>query len=133
MPSIQIEAQFSSNKLLEVVDQFSQKELDQFVSAVIALRARRQAPSLPKRESELLMRINQHLPAEVQARFDELVIKRQEETLTHDEHEELMRLIEQVEASDVERLKALAELAQFRGISIDELMNQLGIRPPEYA
>jgi hypothetical protein len=84
-------------------------------------------------EPELLMKINQRLPAALQARFDELVARRQDEILTIEEHEELLRLTEQVEFMDVTRIEALAELAQLRGISVDELMNQLGIRPPEYA
>jgi len=131
MPSIQIEAQISRNKLLEAVGQFSLSELEDFVAEVITLRAKRQAPSLSRRESELLTKINQHLTAELQDRFDELVIKRQEEILTTVEHAELLTLTEQVERIDVERIEALAQLAKLRGISVDELMDQLGIKPPE--
>lgn len=116
---------------MEAVGQFSQTEFEQFVEEVIALRARRRAPSLPHPESELLMKINQQLPTDVQGRFDELVTKRQDEALTTEEHEELLRLIEQVEAGDVTRIEALAELAQLRGLSLDELMDQLGIQTPE--
>ncbi len=132
MPSIQVEAQLSHNKLLEAVSQFSYTELEQFVAEVIALRAKRQTPSLPRRESELLMKINQYLSEDLQARFDELVAKRQDESLTPEEHNELLRLIEQVESIDAARIEALAELAQLRGVSVDELMDQLGIEPPEY-
>jgi len=131
MPDIQIEAQTSRNKLLETVGQFSLPELEDFVAEVIALRAKRQAPTLSRRESELLIKINQHLPADLQARFDELVARRQDEILTTEEHKELLRLIEQVERFDVARIEALAQLAQLRGISVDELMEQLGIKPPE--
>ena len=132
MPSIQVEAQLSHNKLLEAVGQFNATELEQFVAEVIALRAKRQAPSLSRQESELLMRINQHLSADLQARFDELVARRQDETLSNDEHEELLRLTEQVENMDVVRIEALARLAQLRGISVDDLMDQLGVKTPEY-
>jgi len=131
MPSIQVEAQLSPNKLLEVIGQFSQTELDQFLAEVITLRAKRQAPSLSRRESELLAKINQHLTAELQGRFEELVAKRQDEILTPEEHEELLRLTEQAEHIDVERIEALAQLAKLRGISVDKLMDQLGIKPPE--
>jgi hypothetical protein len=131
MPSIQVETQLSHNKLLETIGQFTQTELDQFVAEVITLRAKRQAPSLSRRESELLAKINQHLTAELQARFDELVAKRQDESLTTAEHEELITLTEPVERIDVEGIEALAQLAKLREISVDELMNQLGIKPPE--
>jgi len=82
-------------------------------------------------ESELLMKINQRLPAALQTRFDELVARRQDEILTTEEHEELLCLIEQVERMDVVRIKALAQLAKLRGITLDELMEQLNIRAAE--
>jgi len=130
MPSVQVEANLSHNKLLEAVGQFSQVELEQFVEEVIVLRAKRQVPSLPRRESELLLKINQQLPARAQARFDKLAAKRRDEVLTSEEHEELLRLIEQVEVNDVIRIEALAQLAELRGLSLDELMSQLGIQTP---
>lgn len=84
-------------------------------------------------ESELLMKINQSLPTALQTRFDELVSRRQDEILTTEEHEELLLLIEQVERMEVVRIKALTQLARFRGISANELMDQFGIQAPEYA
>ena len=84
-------------------------------------------------ESELLMKINQSLPTALQTRFDELVSRRQDEILTTEEHEELLLLIEQVERMDVVRIKALTQLARFRGISANALMDQFGIQVPEYA
>lgn len=95
------------------------------------LHAKGKASSLPRLESELLMKINQQLPQHTQARFDELVAKRRDEVLTSEEHEELLHVIEQVEANDVTHIEALAQLAQHRGLSLDELMHQLGIQAPE--
>jgi hypothetical protein len=131
MTNVQVETPLTHNALLETIGQFSQAELEQFVGEVLALRAKRQAPSLPSRESELLLKINHHLSPELQARFDELVAKRQDEILTPVEYEELLTLTEQVEHIDVGRIEALAQLAKLREISVDELMDQLGIKPPE--
>lgn len=78
------------------------------------------------------LKINQGLPDDVQRRFDELVARRQDETLTPDEHQELLHLIDQIEKSDVKRVQYLAELARLRGISLTTLMDQLGIHPPGY-
>jgi hypothetical protein len=88
------------------------------------------APSVTQEEAALLLRINSSLPADVQRRFDELIVKRDAETLDTEEHAELLRLTQQVEAFDVARLEALAKLAALRGVALHEMMRQLEIRPP---
>jgi uncharacterized protein YnzC (UPF0291/DUF896 family) len=126
-------SQVSPEDLLHGVEQLSLPELENFVSRVIALQARRKAPSLPRNEAELLMKINQGLPDEIQKRYDELVAKRKAETLTPAEHKELLKLIKITEKSDAKRVRYLVELAQMRGTSLETLMDELGIRTPEYA
>jgi len=133
MPVIQVEAQVPPAELLKAVEQLSQPELEQFVSQVISLRAKRHAPSLPRRDSELLLKINEGVPPDTQKRYDELIAKRQAETLTPAEYEDLLRLTQQVEKLQVRRVEYLAELARQRGTSLTELMENLGIRPPAYA
>jgi hypothetical protein len=133
MPVIQVEAQVPAAELLKAVEQLSQPDLEQFVSQVIALRAKRHAPSLPRVESELLLKINEGVPPDIQKRYNELIAKRQAETLTSDEYEELLRLTQRVEKLEVRRVEYLAELARLRGTSLTALMENLGIRPPAYA
>jgi len=133
MPVVQVEAQLPTDELLRAVRQLSQPDLEQFVFQVIALRAQRQAPSLPRAESELLLKINEGVPSDIQKRYNELIAKRQAETLTPDEYEELLRLTQQVERLEVRRVEYLAELARLRGTSLTVLMENLGIRPPAYA
>jgi len=133
MPVIQVEAQVPVAELLKAVGQLSQPDLEQFVSQVIALRAKRQAPSLPQAEAELLLKINQGVPPDIQKRYNELIAKRQAEILTPDEYEELLRLTQQVEKLEARRVEYLAELACLRGTSLTALMENLGIRPPAYA
>jgi hypothetical protein len=128
MPAVQIKAQVSLDELLKGVEQLSLSELEHFVSRVIALQAQRKSPSLPKDEAELLLKINQGLPLETQRRYDELVARRKAETLTPDEHQELLDLIDQIEKSDAERIKYLADLARLRGTSLTALMQDRGIR-----
>lgn len=98
-----------------------------------SLQARRRAPGLSQGESELLAKINQGFPPDVQRRLNELVAKRQAETLTPGEHEELLRLIEQSEKAEAARVEALAQLAALRGVSLTKLMDDLGIKAPDYA
>ena len=72
------------------------------------------------------------MPDKIQKRFDELVAKRQEETLTTDEHQELLKLTDQIEKSDAKRVKYMAELARLRGTSLTTLMQELDIRQPAH-
>jgi hypothetical protein len=133
MPVVHVEAQLPTDELLRAVGQLNQSELEQFVSQVIALRAKRQASSLPRAESELLLNINEGVPSDIQVRYNGLIAKRQSETLTPDEYEELLRLTQQVEHVEVRRVEYLAELARLRGTSMTALIENLGIRPPTYA
>ena len=133
MPIVQVEAQLSTDELLEAVGQLSQPELEQFAFQIIALRAQRQAPSLPQAEAVLLLKIDQGLPPEVQKRYDELTAKRRAESLTPDEYDELLRLTGQIENLEARRMEYLVELARLRRTSLAKLMENLGIRPPAYA
>lgn len=133
MPTVQIEADLSSEKLLEAAQQLTPSELDEFVEKVINLRAKRIAPSLSHTESELLLKINEGVPEHIQKRLNELREKQRAEILTQEEYSELLQLINQVENIDAQRVRYLAELAQLRGKSVRTLMEELGIHPPDYA
>ena len=80
-------------------------------------------------EAALLLRINQPIPAELQQRYDLLLAKRAAETLLPDEYDDLLRLTEQIETLDAQRVEALTELARLRGTSLRALMTSLGIPP----
>jgi hypothetical protein len=133
MPTVQVEAQLSFEDLLKAVEQLSSPELEQFVHQVISLQAHRKAPGLPKDEAELLLKINQGLPFDLQDRYNELIAKRQAELLTSDEHTELLHLTEEVERQEAQPVRDLAELAHLRQLSLTQLLEELGLQPPEYA
>jgi hypothetical protein len=85
------------------------------------------------RENELLQAIYQGVPITIQQRYDELRECLHEETLTADEHEELIRLIDVIEQCEGDRLDKLIQLARLRHVSLDELMQQLNLkRSPSY-
>ncbi|WP_446008739.1 STAS/SEC14 domain-containing protein [Candidatus Electrothrix sp.] len=133
MSTLQVKTELPFNELLKAVEQLNLPDLEQLMSQVVVLQARRKAPSLPKNESELLLKINQGLPLDVQKRFDELVAKRQAETLTSYEHQELLDLIDRIEKLDAKRVEYMAKLANIREISLSALMEELNIRRPAYA
>ncbi len=120
----------STQKLLEEARQLSLPELDKFVAELIALRAQRLAPSLTREESALFMTINRGFSAVRQARFDELVKQLRAERITKEELDELIRLTDEAEQQNVKRIEALGELARLRGVSLTDLMDALGIKPP---
>ena len=128
MPTIHLQAQVSSEELLRAVEQLPPPELAAFTEKVLALRLRQAAPVLSQDESELLMRINQGVPADIQLRYDTLIAKRAAETLTAEEHAELLRLTDQIEQIDANRMEQLVALAQMRQISLAQLLRDLGFR-----
>jgi len=130
MPVLQVE--LPPNELIKAVEQLSLPDLEQFSKQVTHLVAQRRAPVLPKQQAELLQKINQSvLSSEKQARCDELLGKRMEETITPVEMDELILLTDQLEALNVERISALAKLAQIRQTTLSNLMKDLGLMEPE--
>ncbi|MEG3937873.1 STAS/SEC14 domain-containing protein [Microcoleus sp. S36b_A3] len=129
MPTVKIEAQISALDLLQAVQQLSQPELEQFIEQVLQLHAKNIAPSLPTQESELLLKINQGLPEELQHLYQALIDKRDRETLTESEYQQLLESTEQVEKYQAQRLEYLTQLAQIRQVSLTNLITQMGLKP----
>ena len=123
----------SGKQLVQAVERLSPAELDDFADQVAALRARRHAPMLSDDESSLFAIINQALPESERQRLTELAERRSNETLTSAEHSELLELQQRLEALHAARIKALAELAQLRGVTLTTVMEQLGIQLPDHA
>ena len=132
MPVLQVEAQISSDELLQAVKQLNPDELSKFVNQVLMFRAEQNSTVLSKTESDLLKTINEHLADESQARLHVLTQKRLDESLTPEEHQELLTLTAQAEALNVKRLEKLANLAQLRGVTLTQLMADLGLDTPSY-
>lgn len=108
-------------------------DFDAFVSEAVEQRLREVAadpPPLSADETKLLLEINRGLPAERWARYHALAAKRRAESLTADEHRELVAISGQIEIADAKRLGHLIELAKLRRTSLQSLMDDLGIRPP---
>jgi hypothetical protein len=91
------------------------------------------AARLSKKETELFLVINQALPEDQQKRIEELTDKMEFEAITDAEHAELQRLTDAMERAQVKRLKAVAELAKLKNVSLGEMMRQLGMVPGRYA
>ena len=125
MPTIQIETE----QLLNAALQMPRPELERFITKLYALKAREEVPNLSAAETQLLLKINQDLAPAARARMNELIERRQAHLITPAELDELIQLTDQAEAIGVERLKCLIELAALRNTTLDDLMQQLGIKP----
>ena len=114
MPTIRAEA--TVQDLLDAVAQLPLDELPTFVQQVAALRASRIAATSSADEPALLHQIHATLPEPQHSRYDELRVKLEDETLTDDEHDELLCLTDAMEVLQVKRAEAIVQLAGLRGL-----------------
>jgi hypothetical protein len=124
--------QLSTEQIISAVLHLSLPELEQVLDHVLALQAERKAAHVSAAESVLLDRINQGLPAALRERIACLRAKREDESITDAEYEELTHLTDQAEKLHADRMAALVDLARCRGVGLAVLMDQLGIHFPEH-
>jgi hypothetical protein len=122
----------SITELLQAANQLNEPDLDQLVDQVLMLRAKRKANILSKTETELLLHINQGVPADLHEKYQALREKRNEGTLSDEEYEILLALSDRIEILAAERAGWLVELANLRKIPLVQLMTDLGIKAPNY-
>jgi uncharacterized protein YjgD (DUF1641 family) len=72
-----------------------------------------------------LLQIDRKLSPEIQQRWDELLEKRDDAILTTSEYVELLQLTEVVEELNLQRMTALSQLAQERGVDLRTMVQQL--------
>lgn len=133
MPTVQITSQIDFNEVLNGIAQLPPQEFEQFTEKILALRAKCHVPSLSKNETRLLKKINQGIKPEIRNRYNVLNTKLQDASLTPEEQQELITLTDQIELADAERMRNLVKLAQLRQVSVDTLMETLGLRHPLHA
>ena len=96
------------------------------------LLPRSSSTHLSKRESELLLAINQSFSHVQWQYYFELIDKRDAETIMNTELAELIELSNCIEEANAKRLRYLIELAQLRNISLDKLMDALDLKPARH-
>lgn len=121
----------SAEEIISAVAELSLPEIEEVFDHVIALQAERKAPHLSPAASELLVRINAGLPADLVERRAILRNKREDDTISDVEYQELTALTDVAEEVHADRLAALVELAKLRGVSLPALLDQLDIHFPD--
>lgn len=87
------------------------------------------ADALGEQESELLLRIQDAFPPDETREFHELCRRNDVGLLTETERPRYRELLRRREEQNAARLRALGDLAALRGVTLDELMDQLQIVP----
>jgi hypothetical protein len=111
-------------------DHFAQRTLEERLKQPV--NGRSDVPHLSYEESDLLQKINQGLPTETWEKYDVLREKFRAETLTPEEHAELIAISNQIEIAHARRMEYLVELSRLRQVPLRKLMKQLGIVSPGY-
>jgi len=115
--------------IFQTLSSLSLSDLDQVMKQVIGLRKQKLPGVLSQAEADLLKKINTPIPLEIQQRYNYLIDLRKQEKLTDDEYQELLELTTFTENLNVKRLENLLQLAKLRNISLDDLIEQLELKP----
>lgn len=108
-------------------DRYIAGTLQQYLRFLAAHQSPKQY--LSSDEATLLININRSLSAIEWSTYQELLAKRQAETLTSNEQDTLIALSDQIEATNVQRITYLVELARLRNTKLDVVMRELGLKP----
>jgi len=117
------------DNIIQSLSNLNLNELDLLMSRLIGLRRQKLPSVLTEMESTLLKKINKPIPAEIQKRYDLLIVKRDDHTLSDEEYSELLELTNYTEQHAVERLELLLELSKVRNVSLDDLLDELELKP----
>ena len=120
----------SLEELLLGVSKMDTTSLEKVSVEINRLIAQRKVSKASKREVELIQIVYNPLEKKIQERYDFLVQKNLENSLSKEEHGELLQLVEKAEQHNVAWLEALVELAQIRGTTLEEVKKQIGVRTP---
>jgi hypothetical protein len=134
MAKIEMHADNNTQSLIGGFSDMPLHDLESFISQLNALAIRKRVADKGKRDKSLLLKINQAiLPEETMERYIELQEKMEIENLTDVEYQELLALVAQEEKVRNKRFQYLLELSQLRGISLTELMDNLGLNALNHA
>ncbi len=122
----------SQAQILDAVKQLPTNELEDFVNQVLVFRAGKRAGNLSNTETRLIKNIYRKFPAEKAFLLKELRTKLTAADLSENEYENLAALSDSLEEFHARRMKNLVELAKIRGLGLEAVMTQLGIRFPDY-
>jgi excinuclease UvrABC ATPase subunit len=124
--------QISISELVRNVGQLSVRDFEAFFSEIQSLRAQKSPYQLNDVGNRLLKQINSGLLSPKQVRFNYLIACRDARTITESQLLELKKLTDEIEKSDILRLKKIAKLADLSGISLPDAVRIFSIKPYQH-
>lgn len=124
MPTLELKTELSKNDLLKGVEQLESVELDEFIREVLKIKANRQNDSGSLKEDELVLILSHNLNKKEQIRYNELINKRKNYSISDEELLELIEMNDLVEQMTVERTKAIIELAKLKKVSTEDIIER---------
>lgn len=130
MQKIQIQAEVDIKSLLAQMDT---DDLEEFVQNASAVLTQRRTTNVKAKETELLQRLNEEctLPDMHWTRFRELLQKRATQSLSEAEATQLENLIQEEESLRVKRVEILGKLAQLKGVTLEQVVEEVDIQSVE--
>ena len=86
---------------------------------------------LTEAETKWFKQVNEVPPPDVRERWRELDQLRRTEQLDENQQAEMTALYDQIEANHARRMEAAAELAKLWQVSLDSVIDQLGLSPSD--
>ena len=121
------EKPLTADELIAAAQRLDEAELERLYAGLSRMRMPKVGTVLSARETELFERINRALDPETTERYHTLIRRRKNGTLTDEERREHMALTDLGENMAADRLMAVAELAELRGVTAKEMLRQLGL------
>jgi len=127
-------AQPTVSEILDSASRLGAEDFEKLFKKIAILHIQRSVGGkLPQGEAALLEQINQGFPVAKWERLQYLDWKMETNGLSEKEAAESLRLATAYENYTVQRLQLLVKLAEMRKLSLDELINQLELKPLTHA
>ncbi len=120
--------QVGFDDLVQSISRLNTAELTTFFEHLNRVIGSPKSPSPLGAEAVLLKQIKAIIPASVVRRFKELQTKRNNDTLSEKEQEEMLLITDFIEEKSAERVVLLASLAGIRQVSLPELVKQINLK-----
>jgi hypothetical protein len=119
----------SRQRAVELIDELPSSVIPDVINYLESLRSTRLEQNrlgYSADEKALLEIIGRKLPEDEQQRLSYLREKREQETISEAEYQELLDFVDRVEQLDAERAAALLQLADLRHIPVLALLEEVG-------
>ena len=124
MSTVQFRSKVKFTDLLKGLEQLSPKELDKLIKTARLLQT--QYANLDSNKLEELMEIaRMTLPPKIESRYQVLLGKKRDGSITDNDQTELEKMVDLMEEMDLKKAEAIYTISKYKGISGKKLLKQL--------